>query len=132
MIVGHGIDLQDMEAIAKLLAKKPAIISKILRPKELLVFESLSEARRLTYLSGRWSAKEAFAKAYGTGIVKGCGFQDLEILADERGRPIFTKHPFAGKVHVSISHSGAFAQASVILEGEEHGQQSASSNLGDG
>lgn len=120
MIVGHGIDLQDMGAIAELIVKKPAIISKILRTKELTVFEYLPEARRLEYLAGRWSAKEAFAKAYGTGIVKGCGFQDLEILSDERGRPIFTKHPFEGKVHVSISHSDSFAQASVILEGGEH------------
>lgn len=121
MIVGHGIDLQDMGQIAELISKKPAIVSKILTPAELALFEQFPQQRQVTYLSGRWAAKEAFAKAYGTGIVKGCGFQDMIILSDEHDRPIFTACPFEGRVHVSISHSGNFAQASVILEGDEHG-----------
>ena len=63
----------------------------------------------------RWSAKEAFSKAWGTGIGK-LSFQDLEVLNDERGAPVFTKTPFSGKVWVSISHAGTLVMASVILE----------------
>lgn len=119
MIRGHGIDLQDVGQLAEAVAKQPRLVAKILTPAELLVYQDLPSHRAQTYLAGRWAAKEAFAKAYGTGIVAGCGFQDLEILADQRGRPIFTQSPFKGQVWVSISHSGQFAQASVILEGEE-------------
>lgn len=130
MIVGHGIDVQDMAQLAKLLAKKPQFAEKVLTQAELDRFASLPEQRRLSYLAGRWAAKEAFSKAYGTGIVLGCHFQDMEILTDERGRPYFSRSPFSGRVWVSISHSGQLAQASVILEGEDHDFKPSSPNLG--
>lgn len=131
MIVGHGIDLQDMDRLAQLLAKRPQFAGKVLTQTELARFSSLAEERRLSYLAGRWTAKEAFAKAYGTGIVAGCHFQDMEILADEYGRPYFSRSPFSGRVWVSISHSGRFAQASVILEGEDRDFKPSSPDLGD-
>lgn len=120
MIVGHGIDLQEVTRLADLVSRKTTIVTKILTPAERAVYDRLPDQRALIYLAGRWAAKEAFAKAYGTGIVAGCGFLDLEILSDDRGRPVFTQSPFSGRVHVSISHSGDFAQASVILEREAH------------
>lgn len=120
MIVGHGIDLQELGRLAEILKKKPRFAQKVLTQAELEVFQSFPPQRQLTYLAGRWAAKEAFAKAYGTGILLGAGvgFQDLELLADPSGRPVFTRSPFKGKIWVSISHSGNFAQASVILEEE--------------
>ena len=42
----------------------------------------------MEYLTGRWSAKEAFSKAMGTGIGP-VGFQGLEILNDAQGAPYF-------------------------------------------
>jgi len=51
----------------------------------------------------------------GTGIGK-LGFQDLEVLNDEKGAPYFSKSPFSGKVWLSISHTDQFVTASVILE----------------
>ena len=87
-------------------------------------FEKLTGKRKMEYLAGRWSAKEAFSKAWGTGI--GCvTFQDLEILNDEKGAPVFTKSPFSGKVWVSLSHAGNIVTASVILE-EHHENESSS------
>ena len=120
MILGHGIDIQDTERLAAAIAKQPRLVGKILTPAEVAVYESLPDGRALTFLAGRWAAKEAFAKAMGTGIVAGCGFQDLEVLADGRGRPLFTRSPFEGRVHLSISHTADLAQASVILEGGDH------------
>lgn len=119
MIVGHGIDLQEISKIQQVYEKNKNFVTKVLTAKEQLVFADLMGKRQLTYLAGRWSAKEAFSKAYGTGIeVKGLRFQDLEILSDAKGAPYFSKHPFSGSVYVSISHSGNFVQASVILEEE--------------
>lgn len=120
MIVGHGIDLQEIDSLEQAVEKHPNFASKVLTAQELAVYQSYPSQRALSYLAGRWAAKEAFSKAYGSGLKTGLDFQDLEILADNKGKPIFTQSPFTGKVWVSISHSGNFAQASVILEEVKH------------
>lgn len=120
MIVGHGIDLQEIDRLEQAVKKHPDFVSRVLTAKELTVYQSYPSQRALNYLAGRWAAKEAFSKAYGTGLKTGLDFQDLEILADDKGKPVFTQSPFAGRVWVSISHSGNFAQSSVILEEVEH------------
>ncbi len=115
MIVGHGIDLQAIDQMQKAVERNPRFAPKVLTQKELQYFETLKGDRQLNFLAGRWAAKEAFSKAWGTGIGQ-VRFQDLEILSDNLGAPVFTRHPFSGKVWVSISHSGNFVQASVLLE----------------
>lgn len=115
MIIGHGIDIVDLSSIQRAYEKNARFAKKVLTEEEQLRFEELSGKRKIEYLAGRWSAKEAFSKAWGTGIGK-LRFQDLEILNDEKGAPVFTKSPFSGKVWVSISHSAAIVMASVILE----------------
>ncbi len=115
MIRGHGIDLQAISQVAKAYAKNNRFARKVLTAEEFVVFENLKGQRQMNYLAGRWSAKEAFAKAWGTGIGQ-ISFQDLEVLTNELGAPVFTKHPFSGNVWVSISHSGDLVQSSVILE----------------
>ena len=115
MIKGHGIDIEEISSIQKVYEKNARFARKVLTAAEFDRFEKLTGKRKMEYLAGRWSAKEAFSKAWGTGI--GCvTFQDLEILNNEKGAPIFTKSPFSGKVWVSISHAGNIVTASVILE----------------
>lgn len=118
MIVGHGIDLQDMAAIKEAYEKRHSFAQKILTETEWALFETLTDRRKISFLAGRWAAKEAIAKALGTGFV-GIHFKDIEILTDDKGAPKVTKIPFKGQVHLSISHSGNFVQASAILEGLE-------------
>lgn len=122
MIYGHGIDLQDISAIQRAYDKKQSFAHKILTAKELELFQTLKAPRTYEFLAGRWAAKEAFSKALGTGFV-GLSFQDIEILKDSKGAPIVTVSPFEGKVHLSISHSGSFVQASVILESIEENER---------
>ena len=118
MIKGHGIDIEEISSIQKVYEKNARFAQKILTAAEFDRFEKLTGKRKMEYLAGRWSAKEAFSKAWGTGI--GCvTFQDLEILNDDKGAPVFTKSPFSGKVWVSLSHAGNIVTASVILE-EHH------------
>ena len=118
MIKGHGIDIEEISSIQKVYEKNARFAKKVLTVAEFARFEELSGRRKMEYLAGRWSAKEAFSKAWGTGI--GCvTFQDLEILNNEKGAPVFTKSPFSGKVWVSLSHAGNIVTASVILE-EHH------------
>ncbi|MEX2803671.1 holo-ACP synthase [Streptococcus sp. H31] len=119
MIVGHGIDLQAIDAIAAAYEKNNSFARRILTDEELTVFQSLSAPKRqMEYLAGRWAAKEAFSKALGTGIGP-VGFRDIEVLTNDKGAPVITHSPFAGKSFISLSHSGNFVQASVILEAEK-------------
>ena len=115
MIVGHGIDIEELASIQNAVEKSEGFAQRVLTDKEMERFSSLKGRRQVEYLAGRWSAKEAFSKAMGTGIGK-FGFQDLEVLNNERGAPYFSKSPFSGKVWLSISHTDQFVTASVILE----------------
>ena len=115
MIVGHGIDIEALASIQNAVEKREGFAQRVLTDKEMERFASLKGRRQIEYLAGRWSAKEAFSKAMGTGIGK-LGFQDLEVLNNERGTPYFSKSPFSGKVWLSISHTDQFVTASVILE----------------
>ena len=115
MIVGHGIDIEELASIQNAVEKREGFAQRVLTDKEMERFASLKGRRQVEYLAGRWSAKEAFSKAMGTGIGK-LGFQDLEVLNDAKGAPYFSKSPFSGKVWLSISHTDQFVTASVILE----------------
>lgn len=121
MIVGHGIDLQEISAIEAAYEKRSSFARKVLTEQEMVRFEQLPKERAMAYLAGRWAAKEAFAKALGTGIGR-VTFQEIEILTNDKGAPVMTCSHFSGKIFVSISHSGNLAQASVILE-EENGSK---------
>ncbi|WP_067103198.1 holo-ACP synthase [Streptococcus sp. DD13] len=120
MIRGHGIDLQELQAIEQVVSRRPQFAKRVLTPNELERYQALKGKRKLEYLAGRWSAKEAFFKALGTGLGK-YGFQDVEILTDERGAPLVRQELVSGRFWISISHSAAYVEASVIWE-EAHDQ----------
>ena len=84
MIVGHGIDIEELASIQNAVEKRKGFAQRVLTDKEMERFSSLKGRRQIEYLAGRWSAKEAFSKALGTGIGK-LGLQDLEVLNNERG-----------------------------------------------
>lgn len=116
MIIGIGIDAVELSRIEKLIQEKPKFIARILTPNEMTRFQQLSGKRQVEFLGGRYACKEAFSKAWGTGIGK-VTFQDLEILADEHGAPQVTKSPYTnGRVFVSITHTDELAFAQIILE----------------
>ena len=115
MIKGIGIDIIEISRVTHLLERQPRFPKRILTERELQYYHSLSETRQVEYLSGRFAVKEAFAKAYGTGIGAALSFQDIETAIDEKGKPFITK-PIQTGVHVSITHSRAFAAAQVIIE----------------
>lgn len=72
------------------------------------------------HFAGRFAAKEAIAKALGTGFSQGLGWLDIEIHNDARGKPtvIFSpaaaclfKHP---QFLISISHCHQYATAFAV------------------
>ena len=46
-------------------------------------------------------------------------FHHIEISKNEKGKPYFLEHPFAGQAHLSISHSNLEAVAMVVLESKD-------------
>lgn len=86
-IKGIGTDLLDQSRIEKVLSKQGERFSKrILTPEELLVWQG--KECSVNFLAKRFAAKEAISKALGTGIAKGIGFQQMNISADDLGKPI--------------------------------------------
>ena len=100
MIVGHGIDIEELASIESAVTRHEGFAKRVLTAKEMERFNSLKGRRQIEYLAGRWSAKEAFSKGHGTGIGK-LGFHDLEVLNNERGAPYFSQAPFSGKIWLS-------------------------------
>jgi len=115
MIYGIGIDLVELNRIEQTLERQPRFAGRILTQAEQERFQSLSGHRQIEYLAGRFAAKEAFVKAFGTGVGKEVSWQDVEVLNEETGRPIMSG-PFNGVIHVSITHSEHYASAQVLLE----------------
>lgn len=115
MISGIGIDIVELKRIEAIMERQEKFVSRVLTESEKEKIETLSGKRKAEFLAGRFAAKEAFSKAFGTGIGKELSFLDIEISSDERGKP-FIKKPFNEGVHLSISHSAEYAVAQVIIE----------------
>ena len=86
MIVGIGVDIAETARIERLVTRfGERFARRILTQDELLEFER----RRFSasFLATRFAAKEAVAKALGTGIGKEFGFHSIQIENDEAGKP---------------------------------------------
>ncbi|WP_297990901.1 holo-ACP synthase [Anoxybacillus sp.] len=116
MIVGIGIDIVDLSRIAHLLERQPKFIERVLTDNERMRFFELSSKRKIEFVAGRFAAKEAYAKALGTGIGVHVSFSDVEVKNDEYGKPYIDSLLADQRVHVSISHSDHYAVAQVIIE----------------
>lgn len=114
MIKGIGIDAVELSRIKKIITEKPQFASRVLTQKELTIFQGLPFKRQVEFLGGRYACKEAFSKAWGTGIGK-VTFKELEILPDAFGAPKMTASPHNGQVFVSITHTDETAFAQILL-----------------
>lgn len=109
-----GTDIVEIERIAQAYEKNKRFAERVLSPKELDLFNSFNDERQMSFLAGRFSAKEAYVKALGTGIGK-IRFTDISIVPAASGAPIFEYAPIVDSIGVSISHSHAYATATVVL-----------------
>lgn len=112
-----GTDIIEIERIVEVTERKARFPKRILTDLELDIYNSYSEIRQPSFLAGRFSAKEAYGKALGTGVGNRLRFTDITILPDERGVPVVTMGPFTHpEARVSISHSRYHATATVIID----------------
>ena len=75
----------ELSRIEKIVAEPKTFLQKVLTPAELEKYNSLPTKRKVEFLAGRFAAKEAYAKALGTGIGQHVSFQDIEVLNDASG-----------------------------------------------
>ena len=124
MILGSGIDIIEVQRVEAACEKfGDRFLRRILRPSELAY--CLSHKSPGPFLAARFAAKEAISKAFGTGIGRQLGWQDMEIGRKDSGEPYVVLH---GKgqtllrqrggriVHLSLSHTAKHAAAVAILE----------------
>lgn len=127
MILGVGTDLCAVDRIERAL-ESPRFAERTLTPRERERLERLCPERRAEFAAGRFAAKEAVAKALGTGF-SGFGFREIEVMPDALGRPTvclsggaqarLSELSDCARAHVSISHDGGLALAFAVIESIE-------------
>lgn len=121
-LYGIGIDIQSINEIESAIEKHGSkFLNKIFTAEEIAYCSSKQKPAQ--HFAARFSAKEAFLKALGTGIGAGFCLKDVTILNKNSGEPYFTYCNQVSKVvneeklkaFVSISHSLEYSVAQVIL-----------------
>ncbi len=123
MVVGLGTDITEVARIAKNV-ESLAFRERVFSKSEISYCES--KTNKAESYAARFAAKEAFFKALGTGWRGAMGFNEVEIINDELGKPSVNLLGEAKKIgeerkintiHVSLTHTKEIAMATVILEG---------------
>lgn len=116
MIYGIGIDIIEIARIDQA-ASNPRFIDRLLTVSEQADYHQLNtRSRQVEFLAGRWAAKEAYAKALGTGIGSQCSWLDISLSYAPSGQVTIQSPHFKGATFLSISHSRHYAVAQVVLE----------------
>lgn len=122
MIVGIGTDLAKIDRFRKFLEPENTVLIRIFTAAEREY--SLSKRDPAPHLAARFAAKEAFLKALGTGLRGGLSWQQIEVVRNELGCPSLDLKETAAQqlraraaaAHLSYSHDGQYAVATVVLE----------------
>ena len=128
MIVGIGSDLIDIRRIEKTLERHPErFIARVFTPTEQAKSDRRKE--RAASYAKRFAAKEACAKALGTGLSRGVFWSDMGVVNLPSGKPTMQLTGGAARrlaeivpdghralVHLTITDDFPLAQAFVIIE----------------
>jgi holo-[acyl-carrier protein] synthase len=127
MILGIGSDITDVRRIAKVIERHgDRFLDRIFTPIER---ERADRRRnRIETYAKRFAAKEACAKALGTGLRDGVWWRDMGVVNLPSGRPTMaltggarrrleaiTPQGFAARIELTITDEGPMAQALVII-----------------
>jgi holo-[acyl-carrier protein] synthase len=124
-ILGIGIDIIQNKRI-KASIRNHKFKDRIFSSKELKL--SNYSKNKIGFFSKRFAAKEAFAKALGTGFRNNLNFKDIEIMNDKLGKPYYAKTKKITKIirkefrvknfncFLSISDEKEYSTAFAIIE----------------
>jgi holo-[acyl-carrier protein] synthase len=124
MIVGSGIDLVEIDRIQHSVDRYGSrFLNRVYTAAEQAY--CLKKRKSAESFAARFAAKEAGAKALGTGISYGVNWLEIEVVREPGGRPTIAFHgraaqiaAYLGVTHtaLSITHTGTLSMASVVLE----------------
>jgi holo-[acyl-carrier protein] synthase len=124
MIIGSGIDLVEIGRIQQSVDRYgKRFLDRVYTAAEQAY--CLRKRKSAESFAARFAAKEAGAKALGTGISFGVSWLEIEVVRLGGGRPTLKFHgraaQIAGRLGVtraalSITHTDELAMASVLLE----------------
>jgi holo-[acyl-carrier protein] synthase len=124
MVVGVGTDLMEIARIEASIARfGDRFLARVFTAREIAYCQQKKNAAES--FAARFAAKEAGAKALGTGISQGVGWLELEVTREPGGKPALALAGRAaaragalGVTHISMSitHSRDTALAIVIME----------------
>ena len=123
MIFGIGADIVNISRIQAMLDRRgEKLAQKILSETELLIFKK--SAKPAAFLAKRFAAKEATAKALGTGFRDGLNLSHISVQNNQLGRPelVFEHRAVEllfelkiGRSFISLSDEENYAIAYVTL-----------------
>lgn len=120
-ISGLGVDIVDIERMRRALESHPRMRERLFSDEERAYCESRS--RPEIHYAMRFAAKEAVLKALGMGFSGGIRFTDVEVIRDERGRPVprlsgraeeIARAAGVVEMHLSLSYTHLNAVASAV------------------
>ncbi|MGD0903344.1 MAG: holo-ACP synthase [Terracidiphilus sp.] len=124
MIVGSGIDLIEIGRIQRSVDRYGGrFLDRVYTAAEKAY--CLGKRNSAESFAARFAAKEAGAKALGTGISFGVSWLEIEVAREASGRPTLRFHGRAAQIAaglgvaraaLSITHTASLAMASVVLE----------------
>jgi len=124
MIVGSGIDIVEIERIQHSMDRyEQRFLDRVFTPAEQAY--CLRKRKSAESFAARFAAKEAGAKALGTGISHGVNWLEIEVVRAPSGKPDLQFFGRAAQIAarlgvaraaLSLTHTGALAMASVVLE----------------
>ncbi len=134
MIIGFGIDLCDIRRVDELLTRfGDRFVVRCFTEAEREKCEA--RAQRAASYAKRFAAKEACAKALGTGLARGVRWRDMGVVNLQSGKPTLeltggaalrlaalTPPGLTPLVHLTLTDEYPFAQAHVIIEAVEKPQ----------
>jgi len=124
-IIGIGVDIVDNNRFKKFI-NDTKFINRVCSAKEINNLKRKNN--KILFLSKRFSAKEAFVKALGSGFRDELSFNDISILNDKKGKPYFlfnkkiknilrNKYKLNKfKTHLSLSDEKKHSVSYVILQ----------------
>ncbi|MCW1883435.1 holo-ACP synthase [Luteolibacter flavescens] len=125
-LFGIGIDVVEVERIESSMAEfGERFAIKIFTEGERAYCSS--QKRPAIHYAARFAAKEAVAKAFGTGIGKDLGWLDMEIVRKDSGEPelvlsgvgmAYAKQKGIAEVKISLTHAQHYAAANAVALGE--------------
>lgn len=114
----------EIERVRRAIEKNPRFLTRVYTEQEIRYCQGKADAWQS--FAARFAAKEAVSKALGTGIGP-VGLQEIEVVKGASGQPQIALRGKARqlaqsrniqRVHISLSHSKAYAIATAVLEGE--------------